>query len=61
VSRNLSRAYSTAKLNSITDLFDARIKSPEGNGLKWSTLSLEKVDIVAAHTDLNISSAKCIE
>lgn len=58
---NLSRAYSTHTLSKILQNFDNRIKSPEGGGLKWSTLSLDAGDLVALQNNLNISSALCIE
>jgi hypothetical protein len=61
VSHNLSKMYNTYKFNKIIELFDTRIKSPDAGGLKWTTLSAEENDLIAAQVDLNISSSKCIE
>ena len=58
---NLSRAYSTHKLAKVFSYFDNRVKSPEEMALKWSTLSVDGIDLIALQNDLNISSAQCIE
>lgn len=58
---NLSKAYNSFKASKIIEYFDARVKNPNGVSLKWTTLSVDDVDIVALQNDLNISSASCIE
>ena len=58
---NLSRAYSTFKINKIVQNFDAILKNPSASSLKWTTLSVDLKDVVALRNDLNISSAHCIE
>ena len=58
---NLSKAYNTYKFQKTLSIFDNRVKSPSGVSLKWTTLAVDELDIVALQNDLNISSAVCIE
>lgn len=56
---NLSKAYSSRPLNRIFELFDGRVKQPEGSSLRWSTISVDEPHIVSLMNELNISSALC--
>lgn len=58
---SLSKAYNTRKINKVMGTFDERVKNITGYSLKWSTISVDSLDIVALQNDLNISSALCIE
>lgn len=58
---NLSKALNTKKIEKILGTFDNRVKNIAGVALKWSTISVDLLDIVALQNDLNISSALCIE
>jgi hypothetical protein len=58
---NLSKALNSRKLSKTLEIFDNRVKSPSGVSLKWTTLSVDSLDIAALQNDLNISSAQCIE
>ncbi len=57
---NLSKAINTHKIDKILSLFDLRVKNVTGSTLRWTTLSVDSLDIVALQNDLNISSALCI-
>ena len=57
---NLSKAINTHKIDKILSLFDYRVKNVTGPTLRWTTISVDSLDIVALQNDLNISSALCI-
>ncbi len=57
---DLAKAYNTFKFNTVINRFDYKTGNVSGEG-KWTTLSVDEVDIVTAQTSLNISSALCIE
>lgn len=58
---NLSRAFSSWELEKVLELFDNRIKKPDGVALRWTTISIDEPHLVSLQNDLNISSAQCIE
>jgi hypothetical protein len=57
---DLAKAYNSFKFSQILATFDSKIKSPASQ-LKWTTISVNEVDLVAAHLGLGIASALCIE
>lgn len=61
ISQNLSKALNSVKFQKVLSEFDSRIRNPDTYPRRWTFLSAHDTDIAAAHVDLNISSAHCIE
>lgn len=60
ISHNVSRVMNAEKFRRVIRDFDGRISDP-AQGLKWTFLSGHDSDLTAMLSDLNISSALCIE